>query len=124
MSAVRRTALRIARPMSSALRRALLATVSLVAMALPAAAASYTVTNTNDAGAGSLRQAIIDLNAAGGSNTITFTVGGTVTLLSELPVITSAVAIDGGGNTRPQPTIITAFFSSTRRAPRRSASPT
>jgi hypothetical protein len=74
-------------------------TTVVVAMGLPAAAASYTVTNTDDAGAGSLRQAIIDANTAGGSNTITFTVGGTITLLSELPVITSAVAIDGGGNT-------------------------
>ncbi len=33
-----------------------------------------TVTNTNDAGIGSLRQAIIDANALGGANTITFNI--------------------------------------------------
>lgn len=35
----------------------------LLCAVLPAMAATYTVTNTNDAGAGSLRQAIINANA-------------------------------------------------------------
>src|ERR1019366_6206699 len=76
----------------------LLLTTVMLAMGAPAAAATYTVTNANDSGPGSLRQAITNSNTAGGTNTITFTVGGTITLASELPVITSAVTINGGGN--------------------------
>lgn len=60
---------------------------------------TYTVTNTNDAGAGSLRQAIIDANAINGMDTITFDIAGggphTITPLSELPYITDPVTIDG-----------------------------
>ncbi len=37
--------------------------------------ATFTVTNTNDAGAGSLRQAILDANALGGADTISFNIG-------------------------------------------------
>jgi len=54
----------------------------------------FTVTNTNDSGAGSLRQAILDSNAAGGSNMIEFDaalMGQTITVLSELPVTASAI---------------------------------
>ncbi|MGN6546252.1 MAG: DUF4347 domain-containing protein, partial [Aureliella sp.] len=60
--------------------------------------ATYTVTNTNDSGAGSLRQAIIDANANGGADTITFNIAGTgthtISLASALPMITDAVTID------------------------------
>ena len=47
--------------------------------------ANFTVTNTNDSGAGSLRAAILQANATspGSSNTITFDssiAGGTITL--------------------------------------------
>ena len=55
--------------------------------------AIFTVTNTNDSGAGSLRQAILDSNAAGGSNTIEFDAsltGQTITILSTLPQSTNA----------------------------------
>jgi len=38
----------------------------------PAHAATLTVTNLNDSGAGSLRQAVIDANAAAGADAITF----------------------------------------------------
>ena len=62
-------------------------------------AATYTVTNTADSGAGSLRQAIIDANNSFGSDTITFNIPGagphTITLTTELPSITSPVIIDG-----------------------------
>jgi len=60
-------------------------------------AASFPVTNTNDAGPGSLRQAIIDMNGAGaGPHTIVFNVYGQITLLSSLPAITNSdVIIDG-----------------------------
>ncbi|MCO6499729.1 MAG: right-handed parallel beta-helix repeat-containing protein, partial [Vicingus serpentipes] len=61
-------------------------------------AATFTVTNTNNAGAGSLRQAILDLNSTG--DNIVFNIPGiaphTITLSSSLPVISEDnVTIDG-----------------------------
>jgi hypothetical protein len=59
----------------------------------------FTVTNTNDSGAGSLRQAILDANAHQGTNTIAFNIGGggvqTIQPVSALPTITNPVLIDG-----------------------------
>lgn len=65
--------------------------------AFGASATTFPVTNTNDAGSGSLRQAIIDVNAAGaGPHNIIFNVYGQITILSSLPQITkSNVTIDG-----------------------------
>ncbi len=62
-------------------------------------ATTFTVTNLNDSGAGSLRQAIIDANAAGaGPHTINFAVSGTIPISSSLPAIAnSGITIDGGG---------------------------
>ena len=66
---------------------------------VPALAATFTVTNTNDSGAGSFRQALLDANAAAGLDTIAFAISGsgvhTITPTSALPVITSPVFIDG-----------------------------
>jgi hypothetical protein len=63
------------------------------------ALATFTVTNTNDSGAGSLRTAITDANAAAGSDTIWFSIGGaglkTISTTSVLPTITGQVIIDG-----------------------------
>src|SRR5688572_10026955 len=64
-----------------------------------AAAATFTVTNINDSGAGSLRQAITDANNAGTSDTIEFSISPgtapfTISTLSALPSITSPVTID------------------------------
>jgi hypothetical protein len=60
--------------------------------------AIFSVTNTNDSGAGSLRQAIVDANQNPGVDTITFGIPGrrtrTIRLLSELPAITETVSID------------------------------
>ena len=59
-------------------------------------AADFLVTNTNNAGSGSLRQAMLDVNAAGaGPHTIRFAVYGQITLLSSLPQLTQTVTIDG-----------------------------
>ena len=58
------------------------------------------VTNTNDSGPGSLRQAILDSNLnTGSTNQIHFNIGGgptySIGLLSALPTITTPVVIDG-----------------------------
>src|SRR5688572_17968642 len=62
-------------------------------------AATISVTVTNDTGAGSLRQAIIDANAAAGADTITFNISpagtNTISVATALPAITEAVVIDG-----------------------------
>jgi len=59
------------------------------------AVASFTVTNLNDSGAGSLRQAILDANAAAGDDIIDFTIAGTITPVAALPTVTEGVTIDG-----------------------------
>jgi hypothetical protein len=65
----------------------------------PAAPTSFTVTNTNDSGLGSFRQALLDANANVGTDTITFNIPGsgvqTISPLSPLPVITGSAIIDG-----------------------------
>jgi titin len=59
----------------------------------------FTVTNTNDSGAGSLRQAVIDSNSTADFNAITFNIPGsgvqTINLRSALPPLTQPVTIDG-----------------------------
>ena len=50
-------------------------TALLLFLVVPTYAATYTLTNTNDSGAGSLRQAIIDTNVnAGAADIIDFSV--------------------------------------------------
>ncbi len=61
---------------------------------------TFLVSNTGDSGPGSLRQAILDSNAAtGATNTIDFDISGTgvqtIAPLSPLPAITNPVLIDG-----------------------------
>lgn len=75
------------------------AAVPMVGAAGTAHAASFTVDNTNDAGPGSLRQAILDANAAAGADVITFGPGatGTITLTSGQLLITDSVTITGPG---------------------------
>lgn len=59
--------------------------------------AIFSVTNLNDKGAGSLRQAILNANARAGLDTITFQTGlaGTIRLTSGELVITDSVSIQG-----------------------------
>jgi len=72
-----------------------------------AATTTYSVTNTNDSGPGSLRQAITNADANGGG-LITFSVSGTIALQSALPIITQTVSISGSsapGATPITPTV-------------------
>lgn len=62
--------------------------------ARPAMAATFTVTNTDDAGAGSLRQAFNDANAAGGDNTIVFDLPG----VPEPVVVLTTEGLDATSN--------------------------
>jgi hypothetical protein len=86
------------------LRHASALAVLLSALTSGALAATFTVTNTNDAGAGSLRQAIIDANGMAGADTITFNVSGagcdgsglcTIVPATGLPTLTGTVLVDG-----------------------------
>jgi Ca2+-binding RTX toxin-like protein len=72
----------------------------LVSAISPAFGATYSVTNINNSGAGSLRAAIIAANGDDGIlDTITFSITGTgphvIAPLTALPTITSPVIIDG-----------------------------
>ncbi len=82
----------------------LVATLAMVAAMMLAprpsyAADTFTVTNTNDSGAGSLRQAMLDANATDGSSVINFNISGTgvhtIRPSSALPIVTEPVTIDG-----------------------------
>ena len=66
----------------------------LAATTMPAHGAVITVTNTNDSGPGSLRQA---LAAAHNGDRITFAVSGTITLTSGALVVAKNVTISGPG---------------------------
>jgi hypothetical protein len=79
-----------------------LALVSSVAIAVGGArvgAQTFTVTNANDSGAGSLRQAILSSNISLGPNFIHFAIPGsgvhTIALATSLPEITFPVTVDG-----------------------------
>ena len=64
-----------------------------------ASADVFTVSNVNDTGPGSLRQAILDANARPGTDTINFNIAGsgvqTIAPINALPDITNAVVING-----------------------------
>src|SRR5215471_10788068 len=73
--------------------------VLLVCAASRLLADTFTVTNTNDSGPGSLRQAILDANANPGTDTIAFNIPGTgvhtIVLSAPMDGITDPVLIDG-----------------------------
>lgn len=78
--------------------RRLLVSLLVCLTAFSVTAAEYVVTNRNDSGAGSLRQAILDANAAGGSAVIRFQLASasrTIELSSALPPIHVPVTLDG-----------------------------
>ena len=72
---------------------------SLLAPSANAHAATFPVFNLDDDGLGSLRQAIVAANATAGADTITFSISGTIKLVTMLPLITDAaeLTIDGSG---------------------------
>ncbi len=81
------------------MRTRLLGLAALVALAGSLSAATFTVTTTSDAGAGSLRQAIMDANASPGADTIVFNIPGggvhTIVLTTWLPKATDVLSVDG-----------------------------
>lgn len=62
---------------------------------------TYTVTNLNDGGPGSLRTAIANANSNAGGDRIEFTVSGTITLVSGFTGITDAQGVTIDGTTAP-----------------------
>jgi hypothetical protein len=83
--------------MNDAMRRATtfaIGVLLLYATAIPVHATTITVTNTNDGGPGSLRQALIDANRG---DTITFAVTGTIGLTSAELVIDKNITVSGPG---------------------------
>ncbi len=68
-------------------------------LAATLSAATFTVTNTSDAGAGSLRQAILDSESNPGADTIAFNIPGagvhTIALTTWLPKAFDPVTVDG-----------------------------
>ena len=81
--------------------------VALVAASMASSAATFTVINTNDSGAGSLRQAILDANAAPGADAIEFNIPApgvqTISPVTQLPKITDPLSIDGYTQPGTQP---------------------
>jgi len=75
--------------------------VLAVLLAGAVGATTFTVTNLNDTGAGSLRQATVDANAAAGPDVIVFQTGlsGTIQLLSPLAVTESVQILGPGAST-------------------------
>src|ERR1019366_1087700 len=76
--------------------------ISLVVLAASMAAcpaATFTVTSTNDSGPGSLRQALLDVNASPGPHAVQFNFPGsgvhTLAPLTPWPELANPVAIDG-----------------------------
>ena len=74
-------------------------TAAVGALAPVAQAADFPVTNTNATGAGSLRQALEDANAAAGADSVSFAsaVTGTINLNNDDLDITDPVAVNGPG---------------------------
>jgi hypothetical protein len=63
-----------------------------------ARAADFLVTNTDDGGAGSFRQAVFAANTTPGADTISFAVTGTITLTTGQVLISEALTINGPGS--------------------------
>src|SRR5262249_5931879 len=80
--------------------------LAALAFCAHASAATFTVTNTTDSGAGSLRQAILDANGGGaGPHTIAFDIPGsgvhTIAVSSALPTSSVSGGLTVDGTTQP-----------------------
>jgi len=89
------------RPLRPALRPGFAFLLAVVLAGGAARAATFTVTNLNDSGPGSLRQAVLDANASAGADDVVFAPGvtGTISLTfasAEIP-ITDSLFIHGPG---------------------------
>jgi Calx-beta domain/Right handed beta helix region/IPT/TIG domain len=74
------------------------ASAALCLASAPLFAATFTVTNTNDSGPGSLRQALLDANQPPGGHRVEFAIGSgprTIQPLTNLPEVLRPVVIDG-----------------------------
>jgi parallel beta-helix repeat protein len=83
------------------------AAIALLALATPAGATTFTVSNPNDSGAGSLRLAIEQANAAPGSHLIQFQLqpsANTIRPLTPLPAVDGDIRLVGLPFTFPPPT--------------------
>src|SRR5947209_3515131 len=80
--------------LKSSIRPAAIVAMVLCWVTVPAGASIIPVTNTNDSGPGSLRQALADSNDGG---TITFAVTGAISLTSGELVINKNITISGPG---------------------------
>lgn len=103
-------------PRPGAVVRAILSAFAVLCPLASAEAAIYTVTNTSDGGAGSLRQAILNANATTGRDTIVFAIslapGGVATIapLTPLPAVTDVATIDGYSQAGSAMNTLTAGF--------------
>ena len=79
--------------------KALSPPLAVFCLILTASAETVTVLNTNDSGAGSFREALVEANRAASVDTIAFDIPGTgrrvIQLLSALPPVTRPITIDG-----------------------------
>ena len=92
-------------PVPGRVARAVLAVIAAVAIPNHVRAATFTVINTNDSGAGSLRQAILEANTNGTADTIEFQITNvthTITVASALPAMVEPVTLTGA----TQPVVI------------------
>jgi hypothetical protein len=85
-----------------AITLAMLASLTMLVAAGGARAQTFTVTNTGDAGPGSLREAIEKANTTGGAPHVVDATGvsGTIALTTALPALTTDVSILGSGAQR------------------------
>ncbi|MBI5624929.1 MAG: autotransporter domain-containing protein [Elusimicrobia bacterium] len=83
-------------PSSKSLKKAVAVACVCEFIAVQGFAATFNITGTGDAGAGTLRQAVTDANAAVGADTLAWGAGsgGVITLLSDLPGVAADTTLD------------------------------
>ncbi len=94
------TTVRNRRRIPTLMRTAATSFLISLALLLPATAATFEVNTLNDAGPGSLRQAITDANASAENDMIQISVPGSIVLQTDLPALLGTVTISGLGANR------------------------